>query len=459
MREHKCQHCESQKVGPGGGQCPNCIIGGFGLEIVMPLDGTWNDLERQLRGLKSITHQILNYVIQCEVGQYLAGEREQDPNKRDAVDRAYKYANEACEHWARRTGREGLYRDVPTGMLATIGRNAHKKFKQWKKAPGERLPQWKPDSPILLRAQEFEFDPVGLTASLKIHRLGSVRVVVKPVSGGSWANVQLLRKKLVTSTDAKIKYLKRKKKWQLTITVIKPRTTMEATPGMTVAVNRGRYNLLYAVANDGKAGQRIRKGEDVLEVKKRIRARKERVSSARYHRGSGARGHGRDRFFKAETHVGDIEANFVRSVCQQAAADLDRFCTTRGAGTVIIEDFTTIQDEDLRYLPSWPWYQLAQAVKRMCLKSGRRLIEVPSEYLSSECLCCGNVDVSQAKSNGVFHCAVCNYERPTDFVTTIIMLRRAVDPLTGEPVADMSTWEQTFERMRAFMEPFKGAAE
>jgi IS605 OrfB family transposase len=489
----ECPNCGSPK---NDGRCPNCIITGVLLELKKPLNEDWEEFGQQLRGLRSLSHRLLNsgmlglvtdlhnfeerkrngktapdekpklysYPHICaERDAYASWARERARQVREAASTANYSAQKArseakkaealkdvAKHETEATkleSRVALAESIPGDVLAYANYITDKKFRQWLKVRAEdRLPMFKKKSPIFLppvACKIVEVEKTSVHLSLKLRGKGRVEVAAIPVSGSAWQSMRWISSGEAKPGDCKISYDERKKKWFARITVTRPRPEAPAVKsGVVLAVNRGRNNFLYAVANDGRGGNVIWPGSDILHFKQQIRARGAQLKSMRHHRGSGARGHGRERFFKAETMLDKKEANFVHTVCQQAAAELNRRATMIGAGTIVIEDFSTIENEDLRYIERWPWAQLKSAIAWMCEKTGRTLVEVPSEYISSECPRCKNLDVTQASLTGTFHCKSCGYERANDFVACYSMLNRTD--------ADMTAWHKAFKDSKKF---------
>jgi transposase len=101
-----------------------------------------------------------------------------------------------------------------------------------------------------------------------------------------------------------------------------------------------------------------------------------------------------------------------------------------GHGTIGIEDYGGIEQTGeikQRYLGTFPFFDLKTAIMWSSSKSGIAVVETPSEYISSQCPICGNVNPKQHNyRTGVFHCSKedCGFERDADFVAAFNMLDR-----------------------------------
>jgi transposase len=442
----------------------NTITTAVRMEIVRPLSETWDELGPRLRGLRSISHRMLNAGMLGLVADFKIAETKGEKAK------LYSYPHiraELASHGAWANGKAAtakaedkrrlndiaaLVADVPGDIKAYANYIVDAKFRAWlKRRCDERLPMFKTGAPIFLPPVGCRIREVTSTVrlSLKLRSKGRVEVAAVPVSGSNWQTIRLVAEGSAKAGDCKLVYDEHKRKWYAFVTVTRPRPEPAAmSEGIVVAVNRGRYNMLYAVSSAGHLASF--KGDDVLRFKQGIRARRAQLGRHRQELGSGARGHGKARREARYVAVERAERNFVRTKCQQAAAWLERFAAKAGAGVIVIEDFGTIEAEDLRFIPSWPWYQLKQSISWACTKSGRRLESTPSEHISSECPRCSNLDSSQAKSTGTFHCARCGFDRESDFVACINMLRR---------FGAGGVWDARFKRERELADALRDAAE
>ncbi len=205
-----------------------------------------------------------------------------------------------------------------------------------------------------------------------------------------------------------------------------------------LVVHRGMRNVLYALTSTGETGTPFR-GNKYLGQRRKLRARQwdaQRVTADE--RGSGAKGHGRERRYEAASQMGDKLARATHTFCLQAAAWVARLAIARGCGIVVIEDYGGIAPASepavRRLLDRFPFDQLKQCiVSRLQLATdlgGNRvsitLREVPPAYISSTCPRCRSCDVGQHNvRTGIFHCKTCVFERPADWVAAFWMLDRS----------------------------------
>jgi transposase len=149
--------------------------------------------------------------------------------------------------------------------------------------------------------------------------------------------------------------------------------------------------------------------------------------SSQFERGSGSKGHGRSRRYETYSALEDKIARVTHTFCQQAAAFAAETAKRLGCGTIFIEDYGGIgPDEDVqvrRVLDHGPLYALKQAVEHRAERDGIALKEVESAYISSKCPRCETLDAgAHNHRTGIFHCKVCEFSRPADWVAAYWML-------------------------------------
>lgn len=88
------------------------------------------------------------------------------------------------------------------------------------------------------------------------------------------------------------------------------------------------------------------------------------------------------------------------------------------------------------------WGEFIRQLQYKMLWAGGELIEVPPQYTSQTCPCCGHTHKDNRKTQAKFACGQCGYENHADHVGAINVLARAHEKLAagyavsacGEPV-------------------------
>ena len=447
-----CPNCQKPKV---DGQCPDCIITGVRLQILKPLNETWDDLGPTLRALRSNTQRVLNSImvgLVCNLRIKEGGATEEAlPDQyalaKEAVAKQAQWCRAEAERMRRGTNKrkakdpsamihsleqQALALDNwSTGNLSWMGQTAKSKFSQWMKTRGA-LDQWSPNQPILIRGDGVEYK--DHTLKVKLRGKGSVELAVVPaarrgkVKGPVWEAIRQIADGKATVRDCKI--VQDDHQWFAIVTVIRPRPRIEGlNPAVVMACKRGRDNLVYCTSNLGTRGMAV-PGIDMLRYKQAVRARKIELHRTRDWRGKGARGHGIKRRHAAEDRLREQEANYCTTRSQQVGAAVVKACQQVGAGRLILEDWSTIDREDHRYQIDWPWYELRQCIEWAAHKAGIQVTTVPAEHICSTCPRCGGATEGRSNSD-VVHCQVCNYSHKGDHIAALNMMSR-------DPTVDLS---------------------
>jgi transposase len=428
------------------------------IELAFPLDGvSWEQAgagHGRLGVLRSVMHRLLN----AAVTGLFANKHMRERDQANALAYIKREVGE-IEDWARKKKVEHLKElRLPSNVTDALQSYANDKVqKYWKDKGKTRIPSMAEGAPIMVRdgGWELTLDQQGrFTYRVKLwDGRGEdtwMRFAVRATKDWHYS----LLKRIATDPTVKVGSCQivrdvDRKKWyaMLAFTTNDPAQTAKRDPGIVVALNRGRHNFLFAASNVAGKSRVLWPGEHILRTKQRTAAQRWERRRAQRIAGAGAKGHGKARRYREYEALGDYEARYVRTVCQQAAAALAAYAERLGAGRVLIEDFNTVQ-EDARYVPTWPWYQLKQAIAWACKKAGLALEVVPAEYISSTCSRCGNVDPAQHNlSTGTFHCKRCEFERPADLVASLNMLEQA-----GE---DISGWRKGFKEADEFAAALK----
>jgi phage FluMu protein Com len=442
------------------------LIRAVRLEIVKPLaPDTWETVGPLLRQLAAATPKLLNAAFEARVAAGVVGTEalrrrvlEYAPAVKAASADGLTYpavmhAVEELREWAaKKEGRPFGDLSVPGDMGAKISRAACQAY--------GRRDQGNPrfSSKRILVGQagvDLARDERGTVLELTLRpgrKHNSVRFAVMRGWGAQEKVVDALASKAWEYTDAKLQYDERRRKWYALVSYKQPRPEpVPVDPARVLAVHRGARNALYLLASTGERGMAF-PGSKLLAQRRRLSARAREIKrTSQFERGLGSKGHGRSRRYEAYDALEDKIARVTHTFCQQAAAFVVAQADKLGCASVVIEDYGGIVEDDRatrRVLDHGPLYQLKQCVATALEKTGKRLDEVPSEYISSKCPRCKALDAGAHNvRTGIFHCKVCVFERPTDWVAAWWMLQSGG--------ADMGPWEKRFERERKLAESLR----
>lgn len=418
------------------------------VELVKPLNCSWDDAGQLLRAQRAIMHRLMNAAV---LG-YLDDRNLGKGNKPEAS--VYMRVSEALDgyrDWAAKHPdkqvRERASVDVGTGILSAIARIGSDAFQKWKKSKGnERIPSFGKGQPIPVREQESRIkrDKKGFVLECKLKSgLGEWhRFALAPSSGKHHEFLRNIAEKKdgFEQGAIKIDYDERRKKWYglISYSYPKPPPAKECDPDRVMVLHRGVHNFLVAASSAGHWNV-VARGGKLLALKRKLAARRRSMAAvASSELGQGAKGHGTERRYEAREAVGDLEARCIKTFCQQTAAKVRVLARQWGCGRIVIGDYGGIDPDEeralRRFVPRFPLYQLKSAIANALEPLSVELEEVSESYVSQTCPRCGTCDAIHNRRTGIFHCNICQFggfSRPADWVSAILMLRRA-EPVTNE---------------------------
>jgi transposase len=437
------------------------VVRAVRLELIKPLSESWDSVGPLLRTLARATPKLLNAALEARIAVGVAGAQAVkaaiSPEAKAASGDGLSYqavlkAAAGLREWgAKKDIDNPLYRDleIPGAMASVIARAACQAYgRRDQGAPRFSSPR------ILVRHDGIGLskDEHGFALSLQLRPKGRVKFAVAASWGVQRDTLDRLDAKTWEYGDAKLQYDERRRKWYALLAYKQPRPEpVPVDPARVLAVHRGARNALYLLASTGERGMAF-PGSKLLAQRRRLSARAREIKrTSQFERGSGSKGHGRSRRYDAYDALEDKVARVTHTFCQQAAAFVVAQADKLGCASVVIEDYGGIVEDDRatrRVLDHGPLYQLKQCVATALEKTGKRLDEVPSEYISSKCPRCKALDAGAHNARtGIFHCKACVFERPADWVAAWWMLQSGG--------VDMGPWEKRFERERKLAESLR----
>jgi IS605 OrfB family transposase len=422
------------------------------VEVIKPLNKTWDEAGARLRALRTIAHRVQQAVFLACCAQERAQRKAGGAKAAKLVGidgprtEAYRVAAEEIEAiraWAKSkledkqdgaVMRELATLEISSALQLGMCGAGFAGFVKWSKDKQRNaMPEWRRGAPIIVAGAgvKVSFDGKGIVLAVKLDPSSAERHVfaIKCGHGSHYGRVKDMADGTVAVGETKIVYDERQKKWFAFISYTRAKALPPVSCELTkvLAAHRGVRCALTMLSSDGRKYEIS--GASMLARKRRLVARRrdaKRIS--RCERGTGLAGHGNARRFSLPDSLESKEAHVVRTWCQQVAANVTKTAMRLGCGTVLIEDYGGIEqtgDVVQRYLDRFPFYQLKQAIEWACRKAGLALVEVPSEYISTTCPMCGNADLAQHNHRtNMFHCRGCSLERGADHVAAMNLLKR-----------------------------------
>jgi hypothetical protein len=452
---------------------PELLVKTVKVSIVKPLDGSWEDVGRRLFDIRGSVHRLIAGGVQAclRLGREEQSSAQVAQAARNGVKEALAYER---EWWRSCVGKkyEGSNHDpsraerlaefaLPSVIEDAIATRVAKTYVDARKHMwrGDKRPPFsKSGAPIPFRdgssSWKLERDAKGHVLSLKLFpgRGPMTRFAVRVEGASAHADLRRILDGSrglsgIKLCDARVVRNDRTSQWEARLCYQFPRPAI--TEGTEViAVHRGMHNFLTIAKTTGEVW--MLPGDGYLQQKRAFSARRAQMAAhiRKGELGHGARGHGVRRRYKVLTRLDDAEARMIKSACQKAAKYSEHpsdargqrsgvgvvDCALRGApaNVVLIEDYSTLPKDDARYMPSWPWSKLKDAVAWACKNAGLELREVPAAYISQRCPACHWTDASNVRTVSVrgdgtttmFECTAegCGFRRHVDAVAAFNML-------------------------------------
>lgn len=250
-----------------------------------------------------------------------------------------------------------------------------------------------------------------------------------PDGGSSHRWMKLLTDGDARPCDARIVYAERKGKWFAKLTIATAKTRLVPT-GEVAAVRRGMHSALVIIAQNGDV--HTIDGGGLLEQKQRIEARRRQIGFhlRKMELGSGARGRGVKRRFRALAKIEDAEKRIVDSTMKQWAAKIARWCreSGRNVSRVIVADGSVSEFHDkidgetvAPFIRKWPFAAFADRLEETLRNAGITVERKATQLDARRCPVCRHVN-AQRPAGRTFTCDACDEERPADQIVAWNML-------------------------------------
>lgn len=459
------------------GKC-DCLVKTVKVSIIKPLDDSWENVGQRLSDVRGCTHRLIAGGVQAclRLGREEQSSAEVSQAARDGVKEALAYERTwwtGCIGKGHEDGNTDPDKAVrlaefalPSAIEDAIATRVAKTYTDARKhmwRGNKRPPFSKSGAPIPFRDGEnswnLDRDAKGYVLSLKIFpgRGPMTRFAVRVDGGSAHADMRKLVGRQVKPCDARVVRNERTKKWEARL-CFQFHCPAKSEGTEVIAVHRGMHNFLTIAKTTGEVW--MLPGDGYLVQKRAFSARRAQMAAhiRKGELGHGARGHGKQRRFKVLTKLDDAEKRMIKSACQKAAKYSEHpgdgrgqrngigvvDCALRGtpANVVLIEDYSTLPKDDARYMPTWPWAQLKEAVAWACKNAGLELRTVPAAYSSQRCPAChwtdaSNVRTVSTKRGGTtvrFECTAddCGFRMHADAAAAFNML--AAGGLGDEPL-------------------------
>lgn len=354
---------------------------------------------------------------------------------------------------------------IPSGMRDLIVVRSEDAYKKWSKERGKMAyPSFRYGQPIRWRDGDWTIKkaegrglyrlivPVGGEKS-KIERF---ELTIVPDSGSAHGFAKMMVDGDAKLCDAKLVYSEKKRQWfaGLTIRYQKAPPPVLAA-GARAALRLGVHNAVILAFEDGTP-ERI-SGADLIDYKRKLVARYTAIQRHLRSReaGTGARGRGKKRRFKALAKLSEREEAYVNTKIGQWACLVLSFMKERGAKTL----YVALDSEDMRdargderiaaFLGDFPRAKLRDAIERVLAEAGMKLEKRSSRLDAKTCPACKHHHAERPKGE-TFHCEVCGAVAPADAI--------AAWNLVNEVVGGDVPFREMLKRRRDWLTAMKEAS-
>lgn len=221
--------------------------------------------------------------------------------------------------------------------------------------------------------------------------------IVSPKGGNAWAAVRKVLSGEFQHGAARLLWDERKRRWQVRLSYKMPRQAPVADGSGVLVVRRSAEHMLFAMNSDGRVfGESVGIGRKILAVKGQFLRRKRMARKSITTQGKGARGHGKNRFFRRYQALADREDLVVDTMLKQHASFLRKAAEQSQATTVLLEDFslpwtpTGSHREFLVVLERMPWGRQEAVLRTEFEEHGIAIRKIASTHRSDTCPACGH---------------------------------------------------------------------
>lgn len=237
---------------------------------------------------------------------------------------------------------------------------------------------------------------------------------------------------------SKLIWDKKKKQWclNLSYTFDKPETK-QLNKDRILGVNLGIYYPIVASVHGEPQRLKI-EGEEIIEFRKRIEARRNNLKKQSGVCGDGRIGHGYKTRMKPVAKLEDKVAKFRDTFNHKASRKLIEFAVKADCGTIQMENLKGITDtvDSAPFLKNWSYYDLQQKIEYKAKEHGIKVVYVEPAYTSQRCSVCGYIHKDNHLTRERFICGHCGYQALHDFNASQNISIKAIDTVITETLEE-----------------------
>src|SRR5690625_4467732 len=202
---------------------------------------------------------------------------------------------------------------------------------------------------------------------------------------------------------------KAKNKFYLLVTYKLEKEVEERDKTRIMGVDLGIANFAYtAFSFDNWLRYNI-EGNEILEFKRRVEARRKSMQRQSKYAGKGRRGRGRKTLLKPIEKLRGKVNNFKRTTNHKYSKYIVDLADKHNCGVIQMEDLSGIKNND------WTYYEFQNYVEYKAKERGIEVRKIDPSYTSQRCSCCGYIAEGNRKTQDKFKCVICGYKTHADF--------------------------------------------
>ena len=209
---------------------------------------------------------------------------------------------------------------------------------------------------------------------------------------------------------------KKKKQWFLNLCYAFDKTVKELDQDKILGVNIGVVYPLYASIS-GEFTRLSVKGDEIIEFRKRIEARRNNLKRQAAVCGDGRIGHGYKTRMKPVLDISDKIARFRDTFNHKASRALVDFAVKNNCGVIQLENLKGITEteEAEPFLKNWSFYDLQHKIEYKAKEQGIKVVYINPAYTSLRCSKCGKIHKDNHPTRSQFICAHCGFKTLHDY--------------------------------------------
>jgi len=390
------------------------------LQIIKPMDTTWDVLGELLRDLRYNSAKICNRVIQLcyenenirKMHKELYGETPKDTDIYGMSFQGWLYQKIRDE-----------FPEIASTIISQTIQYAYKRWRTAKKdilSLKQSIPSFKLDTPISIYNQSYRIENDGdnwtITTNLLPAQKEKQYKYTLLIHSGDNSKITILKRLI----DGEYKQgamqivQDRKKKWYCLITYsFETKAEKELDDTKIMGVDMGIVNAVYWAFNDSLQRGKIEGGE-IEQFRKQIQRRREELQRAIKWAGDSRHGHGVKRALKPIEALREKERNARNMINHKYAKTIVEAAYSHGCGVIQLEDLSGINEEET-FLKNWSYFDLQEKIIYKAEEKGIQVIKINPEYTSQRCSECGYIDKENRKNQAEFKCINCGYEALADY--------------------------------------------